>query len=256
MFIFGFMLASKMMEIFYKHDGNDPEKVYRLFLYTFLGTIIGARLGHCFFYDPEFYLAHPLEIFKTWKGGLASHGGTIGVVTAVWLYSRKEKLGFLWVLDRLAIAVAPVAAMIRIGNLFNHEIYGHPTDLPWAFRFIENIPAWQRGAEPIFTEPSHPTQLYEALCYLAVMVILLYLYYKTTAPQRRGLMIGVFFLGIFGSRILVEMVKNNQEEFEEGMLLNMGQILSIPIVIAAIWLIVRAFMRPPSTNTSGALDKE
>ena len=256
MFIFGFMLASKMMEVFYKRDGNDPERVYSLFIYCFLGTIIGARLGHCLFYDPDYYLAHPIEILKTWKGGLASHGGTIGVVTAVWMYAKKDKLSLLWVLDRLAIAVAPVAAMIRMGNLFNHEIYGHVTDLPWGFRFIENISAWQRGAEPIFTEPSHPTQIYEALCYLAVLGILLFLYYKTNASQRRGLLFGIFFLGVFGSRILIEFVKNNQEEFEEGMLLNMGQILSIPIVILAIWLIVRALRRPLSTNISGAIDKE
>lgn len=256
MFIFGFMLASKMMEVFYKRDGNDPERVYSLFIYCFLGTIIGARLGHCLFYDPGYYLAHPIEILKTWKGGLASHGGTIGVVTAVWMYAKKDKLSLLWVLDRLAIAVAPVAAMIRMGNLFNHEIYGHVTDLPWGFRFIENISAWQRGAEPIFTEPSHPTQIYEALCYLAVLGILLFLYYKTNASQRRGLLFGIFFLGVFGSRILIEFVKNNQEEFEEGMFLNMGQILSIPIVILAVWLIVRALRRPLSANISGAIDKE
>ena len=256
MFIIGFMVASKMMEIFYKRDGNDPERVYKLFIYCFLGTIIGARLGHCLFYDPEYYLAHPIEILKTWKGGLASHGGTIGVVTAVMIYAKRDRLSLLWVLDRLGIAVAQVAALIRLGNLFNHEIYGHPTDLPWGFRFVENVGAWMQGAEPIFTAPSHPTQIYEALCYLGVLVILLFLYYKTDAARRRGLLIGIFFLGVFGSRILIECIKNNQEAFEEGMFLNMGQILSIPIVIAAIWLIVRALLRPASNNISGAIDKE
>ena len=130
MFIVGFFIGSKLMEVYYKHDGVNPERVYTLFLYCFVGTIIGARLGHCLFYDPWYYLANPVEILKTWKGGLASHGGTLGVFLAVLIYARRDKLSALWVLDRLAIAVAPVAALIRVGNLFNHEIYGHATSLP------------------------------------------------------------------------------------------------------------------------------
>lgn len=256
MFIIGFFIGSKLMEIYYKRDGVDPERVYTLFLYCFVGTIVGARLGHCFFYDPEYYLAHPMEIFKTWKGGLASHGGTIGVFLGVLMYAKKDKLSALWVLDRLGIAVAPVAALIRIGNLFNHEIYGHATSLPWGFRFIENIGAWERGAEPIFTAPSHPTQLYEAIAYLLVFVFNAYLYYYTDASRRRGLLLGTFFTGVFGSRFLIEYVKNVQVEFENGMLLDMGQILSIPFIIAGVWLIVRALKRPASNNISGDISKE
>lgn len=256
MFIFGFMIGSKLMEVYYKHDGVDPEKVYTLFLYCFVGTIVGARLGHCLFYDPEYYLAHPLEMLKTWKGGLASHGGTLGVFLAVLMYAKNDKRSALWVLDRLAIAVAPVAALIRVGNLFNHEIYGHVTSLPWGFRFIENIGAWERGAEPIFTEPSHPTQIYEALCYLAIFALNAYLYYKTDVSRRRGFLLGVFFTGVFGSRFLIEYVKNVQEAFEEGMLLDMGQILSIPFIVAGIWLMVRAMKRPLTDNVSGDLVKE
>lgn len=255
MFIIGFMIGSKLMEVYYKRDGVDPEKVYTLFMYCFVGTIVGARLGHCLFYDPDYYLAHPLEMLKTWKGGLASHGGTLGVFLAVLMYAKKDKRSALWVLDRLGIAVAPVAALIRIGNLFNHEIYGHATSLPWGFRFIENIGAWSRGAEPVFTAPSHPTQLYEATAYLIVFAVNTYLYYHTDASRRRGLLLGVFFTGVFGSRFLIEFVKNVQESFEEGMALNMGQLLSIPFILGGIYLIVRALKNPASDNISGDLTK-
>ena len=256
MFIVGFYIGSKLMEVYYKHDGVNPEKVYTLFLYCFIGTIIGARLGHCLFYDPGYYLANPIEMLKTWKGGLASHGGTLGVFLAVLVYARRDHRSALWVLDRLGIAVAPVAALIRVGNLFNHEIYGHVTSMPWGFRFIENVGAWSRGAEPVYTEPCHPTQIYEALCYLAVFAVNAYLYYKTDARNRRGLLLGVFFTGVFGSRFLIEYVKNVQESFEEGMILDMGQILSIPFIVGGIWLIVRAMRRPATANVTGELSNE
>ncbi len=244
MFLIGFALGIWIMERIYAREGLNPERVYKLFIYTFIGTVVGARLGHCLFYDPSYYLAHPIEILKTYKGGLASHGGTIGVVLAVLLYAKKDHVGKLWILDRLAIAVAPVAALIRMGNLFNHEIYGYETALPWGFRFIENIHQWERGAEPIFTAPSHPTQIYEALAYLVIFAFLLWLYFRTDSPKRSGLLLGVFMLGVFGSRFLIEYVKNVQEDFEEGMLLDMGQILSIPFIIWGAWLIVRALKRP------------
>ena len=256
MFIVGFYIGSKLMEVYYKHDGVNPEKVYTLFLYCFIGTIIGARLGHCLFYDPGYYLANPIEMLKTWKGGLASHGGTLGVFLAVLVYARRDHRSALWVLDRLGIAVAPVAALIRVGNLFNHEIYGHVTSMPWGFRFIENVGAWSRGAEPVYTEPCHPTQIYEALCYLAVFAVNAYLYYKTDARNRRGLLLGVFFTGVFGSRFLIEYVKNVQVSFEEGMILDMGQILSIPFIVGGIWLIVRAMRRPATANVTGEMSNE
>ena len=256
MFIVGFYIGSKLMEVYYKHDGVNPEKVYTLFLYCFIGTIIGARLGHCLFYDPGYYLANPIEMLKTWKGGLASHGGTLGVFLAVLVYARRDHRSALWVLDRLGIAVAPVAALIRVGNLFNHEIYGHVTSMPWGFRFIENVGAWSHGAELKYTEPCHPTQIYEALCYLAVFAINAYLYYKTDARNRRGLLLGVFFTGVFGSRFLIEYVKNVQVSFEEGMILDMGQILSIPFIVGGIWLIVRAMRRPATANVTGELSNE
>jgi len=244
MFIVGFAIGVHLMEKYYKLDGKDPERVYTLFLYCFVGTIVGARLGHCLFYNPDYYLAHPLEILQTWKGGLASHGGTIGVFLAVLLYAKNDKLPALFVLDRLGIAVAPVASLIRIGNLFNHEIYGHETDLPWGFRFITNIPAYEAGQEPMFTAPCHPTQLYEALCYMAVFFINTWLYKKYDAGKRPGLLLGSFFVLVFGSRFCIEFIKNVQEDFEEGMWLDMGQILSIPFVLGGLWLMVHALQRP------------
>lgn len=244
MFILGFFIGAKLMEKYYALDGKDPERVYTLFVYCFVGTLVGARLGHCLFYDPQYYLSHPLEILQTWKGGLASHGGTLGVFFAVLLYAKRDKLPALFVLDRLGIAVAPVAMLIRMGNLFNHEIYGHPTDLPWAFRFVRNIHQYEAGAKPIFTEPSHPTQLYEGLCYLGVFFLNAWLYKRYDAGKRPGLLLGTFFTGVFGSRFLIEFVKNVQEDFEEGMILDMGQLLSIPFIVGGIWLIVRALNRP------------
>ncbi|MDO4497795.1 MAG: prolipoprotein diacylglyceryl transferase [Bacteroidales bacterium] len=248
MFIVGFAIGVKLMETFYKLDGKDPERVYTLFIYCFVGTIVGARLGHCFFYDPQHYLAHPIEILQTWKGGLASHGGTLGVFIGVLIYAWRDKISALFVLDRLGIAVAPVAALIRIGNLFNHEIYGHPTDLPWAFRFIRNIHSYEAGGQPIFTEPSHPTQLYEALCYMLVFVINYWLYKRFDAGKRPGLLLGIFFTGVFGSRFLIEFVKNVQEEFEQDMILDMGQLLSIPFIVAGVGLIVYALSRPKTSK--------
>ncbi|HBJ76723.1 MAG TPA: prolipoprotein diacylglyceryl transferase, partial [Porphyromonadaceae bacterium] len=136
-----------------------------------------------------------------------------------------------------------VATMIRMGNLFNHEIYGCATSLPWGFRFIQNVPSWRWGAEPIFCEPSHPTQLYEGICYLLTFILIFYLYWKTNARKKEGFLLGIFFICVFGSRFFVEFVKNNQEEFEEGMLLNMGQLLSIPFVLFGGYLVFRSMKR-------------
>lgn len=236
MFILGFFIGIKIMEWVYRREKLDPERVYYLFIACFVGTLVGARLGHCLFYDPDYYLANPLEIFKTWKGGLASHGGTIGVILCVMWYANHDWLSKLWLLDRLSIAVAPVAALIRIGNLFNHEIYGHETALPWGTRFIQNIHAWEQGADPVFCNPSHPTQIYEALSYLGVFLACWYLYKFTNSGKHRGVIFGVFLIGIFASRFFIEYLKNVQEAFEENMLLDMGQLLSIPFVLLGAYL--------------------
>lgn len=236
LFISGFILGYRMFIWFFRRE-HLPIKLLDTLLYLLLGcTLVGARLGHILFYEPEFYMAHPLEIFKVWHGGLASHGGTIAIMIGmVWYvnkYGKKYNFDYLWLLDRLAVAVAFASMFIRLGNLMNSEVYGHETSLPWGFIFVH-------AGE---TVPKHPTQLYEALAYCATGIILLLLYKIRLEKIYKGLLLGIFFIGIFGSRFLIEFVKENQVSFEEGMTLNMGQWLSIPFVLLGIFLIIRSYV--------------
>lgn len=243
-FLFGFTILTKM----FKSEGSNPEWVEKLFVYVIIATIVGARLGHVFFYGWEYYSQHLIEIvLPIAKGvdgykfvgfqGLASHGGAFGILLAVIIFSKRvTKRPVLWTLDRLLVPVALVGAMIRTGNLMNSEIYGVATNLPWGFIF-------ERNSETI---AKHPTQIYEALCYLISFGLLMYFYYKTKdLKDRTGFLTGVFFIGIFFTRFLIEFVKENQEAFEAGMTLNMGQILSIPFVLTGIYLIYHALTNPP-----------
>lgn len=249
MFAIGFLIGYEIVYRIFKHEGAPERWLAPLFFYVVLATILGARLGHVFFYDWAYYSQHPADIFKVWEGGLASHGGTIGIIIAIFIFSwHITKKSVLWTLDRLCIPIGLVGALIRIGNLMNHEIYGGPTSQPWGFRFIDNINAYMQGAEPIFTQPSHPTQIYEAICYILVFVLCMWLYWKRNAQERPGLILGWFFIGIFGTRFFIEFLKNVQEQWEIGLRdsigLDQGQLLSIPFVIAGVWLIVRALRRP------------
>ncbi|MDR2843363.1 MAG: prolipoprotein diacylglyceryl transferase [Candidatus Symbiothrix sp.] len=242
-FAVGFALGAWIVSKIWKHEKLDEGWYDKLFLYVIISATVGARLGHCLFYNPGYYLNHPIEIFKIWEGGLASHGGTLGILIAVWIYSKKiTHRNMLWTLDRLVVPVGFVAALIRLGNLMNHEIYGHATHLPWAFRFIDNIGFVQYGQTPVFTLPSHPTQLYEAFFYILTGFVCLWMYWKREDYKYPGLIFGVFLIGIFLSRFFVEFFKNIQETFEEGMLLNMGQLLSIPFIIAGIWLVYKGLL--------------
>ena len=248
-FAIGFLIGYQIEDKIFKHDKAPEGWVDKIFIYTIIATVIGARLGHCLFYGWDYYSQHPIEILKIWEGGLASHGGARGIIIAILIYSKKvTHKNPLWAFDRLVIPTALVGALIRMGNLMNHEIYGHPTHLPWGFRFIENITAWRQGMEPIFSAPSHPTQIYEALCYFIIFLLLMYMYWKKNAGQRQGLIFGVFLVGVFFSRFCIEFLKNNQEEFEENMILNMGQLLSIPFVIFGIYLIIRSLKHPIDTG--------
>ncbi len=248
--ILGPWIEKKMWE----HEKLDPNWFESLAVYVFVGTIVGARLGHVLFYDPAYYLANPAKIFVTWEGGLASHGGTIGIIIACWLYSRRvTRKSILWVLDRLAVPTGIVAAMIRLGNLTNSEIFGRPTTLPWGFRFIRSEE--YRHLVPNMDMGCHPTQIYEALCYLAVFALCMWLYWKRDAARRySGLIVGVFLTGIFLSRFIIERIKIVQEPWElkliESVGLNMGQLLSIPFVLAGIWLIIRAVKNPITQKLS------
>lgn len=249
MFAIGFLVGYYIVYRIFKHEGAPERWLAPLFFYVVIATIIGARLGHVLFYEPQHYLQNPIDIFKVWEGGLASHGGTIGIIIAIFIFSRHiTKKSPLWTFDRLAVPIGFVAALIRIGNLMNHEIFGGPTDQPWGFRFITNMGQFLNGGQPIFTEPSHPTQIYEAICYLLVFAICMWLYWRRNAQERPGLILGVFLLGIFISRFFIEFVKNVQEPWEISMRntigIDMGQLLSIPFIIAGVWLIVRALRRP------------
>lgn len=237
MFAIGFLLGYKIVEKMFRHEGAPEKWLGILLLWLGAGTIIGARLGHVFFYEWEAYSQHPLHILYIWEGGLASHGGAIGIIVCVILFSIfTTKKSPLWTFDRIVIPTALVGALIRMGNLFNSEIYGHPTDLPWGFIFL-------RGHE-FPGEACHPTQLYEAACYLALFGLLMWMYWKRNAEERPGLIFGVFLVILFACRFLIEFVKNDQVDFEANMTLNMGQWLSVPFILLGAVLIVRAMMRP------------
>lgn len=254
LFAFGLILFGPMIEErIWKREKLNPEWMNSLFIYVVLGTVIGARLGHVLFYNPMYYLAHPLEIFAVWEGGLASHGGTIGIIIAVWLYSRRvTKLPMVWTLDRLAVPVGLVAAMIRIGNLMNSEIFGRPTELSWGFRFVRSME--YQALVPDMSMGCHPTQIYEAIAYLLVFAGCMWLYFALDAARRySGLILGFFLAGVFGARMIVESIKIVQESWEHDLVasvgLNMGQLLSVPFVLAGVWLIVRALLNPIDLET-------
>jgi len=231
LFASGFVFGYYIMRKIFRNEGLTDATLDRLTVYMAIGTIVGARLGHCFFYEPEYYLARPLEILKVWHGGLASHGAAIGILLALWLFVRKEKKPYLWIIDRVVIVVALAGTMIRLGNLMNSEIYGVETTLPWGFVFLRN------GENA----PKHPTQIYEALAYLITFGILMRIYWKNLGKQRPGLLFGLFLVLVFGFRFFVEYIKEDQVGFEAGMKLNMGQWLSIPLVVAGIAILIWAF---------------
>jgi phosphatidylglycerol:prolipoprotein diacylglycerol transferase len=257
-FLAGYIVFSKYL----KTERLTSEMLDKLLIYVAVGTVIGARLGHCFFYEPEYFLKHPLEILKIWKGGLASHGAAIGILLALWLYVRKYKLSFLWMIDRIVIVVALGGAFIRLGNLFNSEIYGLPTDLPWGFRFVRDRLYDPNTGEVLPVVPRHPTQLYEAFSYLLIFTVLFIFYRKKHMQVRDGFIFGVFMILLFTARFFIEFVKNDQVAFEAGMKFNMGQLLSLPFIIAGIVMIIwtrlhpRHFSQTPIPKQPGKKEKK
>lgn len=241
MFAIGFWLGMIVVGRMMRREGAPERWLSILLLWVALGTVVGARLGHVFFYEWDYYSQHPIEILYTWHGGLASHGGAIGVIVAVLLFSLlTSKRSPLWTFDRLVVATAMVAGLIRLGNLFNSEIFGHATTLPWGFMFV-NSREWHSLYEG---QACHPTQLYEAFCYFALFAVLMWMYWRRNSGERPGLLFGTFLIGVFSARFLIEFVKNNQVDFEQDMLLNMGQCLSIPFILAGVFFVVRALRRP------------
>jgi len=238
LFAFGLLLGYYFVRSIYKKEHLSVDNLDSLLVYVIVGTILGARLGHCFFYEPAYFLQHPIEILLPIQKiagvykfvgfqGLASHGGTIGVLIAIILYCRKYKVNFLWLLDKMALGVPITAAFIRLGNFMNSEIYGKPTNGNWGVVF-------QRDD----LIPRHPTQLYEAFSYLLIFGILFWMYKSEKLKQANGLIFGCFLTLLFLARFLIEFFKENQESFENNMLINMGQILSIPFILIGLTLII------------------
>lgn len=240
-FMVGFIAGYEIVSRMFRHEGAPERWLGILLLWVVAGTIIGARLGHVFFYEWDFYSQHPEKIMRVWEGGLASHGGTIGVILSVIFFSIfTTKRDPIWTFDRLVVPIALVGGLIRLGNLMNSEIYGHATTLPWGFKFVRSA-EWHQLYEGL---ACHPTQIYEALCYFALFGLLMWMYWRRNAESRPGLIFGVFLIGIFLPRFLIEFLKNDQVAFEADMVLNMGQLLSIPFIILGVILVIRAMMRP------------
>ena len=219
-FLFGYIIMNKI----FKNENLSEATLDRLTIYMAIGVIGGARIGHCLFYEPSYYLQHPLEIIMIWHGGLASHGAAIGILIAVWLFTRKEKKDYFWALDRIAIVVALSGFFIRMGNLMNSEIYGIETTVPWGFVFFRNNEV----------APKHPTQIYEGLAYLAIFILLYRIYWSKKGEHIQGLLISLICILIFTARFFIEFVKEDQVVFEASMKLNMGQWLSIPFVLLGL----------------------
>lgn len=225
LFALGFYLGFHIMRWVYAREGKSLATLDKIFIYMVAGAVLGARLGHCLFYDPAYYLSNPFEILKIWQGGLASHGGVVGMLIAMYVYAKQTSdISFLWLLDRMTLVIALGSFFIRSGNFFNSEIIGIPTDLPWAVVFSR-----------VDLLPRHPAQLYEAIVYLSLFVSLLFLYLKYKEKLNPGFMMGLLMIVIFGSRFFIEFVKIPQEKFAPILNLNMGQWLSIPVVILGLY---------------------
>ncbi len=233
LFAFAFLFGTLLITRFFKNEGKSVESIDRLLIYMLAAVVIGARLGEVLFYNPGYFLRHPLEILMTWKGGLASHGAVVGILVAVYFYSKKTPgQPYLWVLDRIAIIVALGGGLIRIGNFINSEILGRPTLGDWGiiFKRVDNL-------------PRHPAQLYESFTYLSLFVILLILYRIFETEKRQGLLLGVFLSIGFTARFVIEFVKESQTSFDETWMLSMGQWLSIPVILLGVYLLARALKK-------------
>lgn len=323
LFASGFIMGYFIMKGIFKREGVPLDKLDTLVTYVVISTILGARLGHVFFYQWDYYSQHPVEILKIWEGGLASHGAAIAIIIAIIIYCRKElKKPVLWMLDRLVITVALAGCMIRLGNFMNSEIYGEMANSNWQTVYVtpvedrlmsyygdylRSVEFAETGAEEItdsldypvykltfnFQEqiaqkavaealvfnriapmlrslpkedqnffiaadelkwepaqntavvtgigvPRRPTQLYEAFGYLMIFFILFRVYQNASLAQRQGLIFGLFLILVFGFRFFIEFYKENQVSAEEGRDLNIGQMLSIPLVLAGLFFAIRA----------------
>ncbi len=233
MFLIGFSLGFQVMKKVCQWEGKPIEKLDSLLVHLVLGTTIGARLGHCLFYDFDYYMSHPIDIFKIWEGGLASHGGVMGVIFALWLFVRKNpEFNWMWSADRLSVLTVMTGIFIRLGNLMNSEILGRPTDGTWGVIF-----------ERVDQIPRHPAQLYESVCYLLITILTANIYLRKKAETPSGLLFGVVIALVFSCRFVIEWFKENQSDFERDMVINMGQLLSLPFILVGGYCIMQALRR-------------
>lgn len=271
MWALGFIIGFRIMERMLKREHEPKELMDKVLIYTLIGGILGARFGHVFFYDWAAYKDNPIDILKIWEGGLASHGGAIGVILATWLLARQIKgKDLTWLLDRLVVPTALAGFLIRIGNLFNHEIVGKETGTDFGFKFLRHdIHSWQAAQatgeeylhdaysmiahEPQFAylleqvPNRHPAQLYEAICYLVIFFLMFFLYWRTNARRLKGFLLGTFLALVFGARFIIEYFKEVQGGTDDGSLfggaLNMGQILSLPLVVFGLYLAFKSISK-------------
>lgn len=244
LFVSGLIIGFLVVKRIFRSENIPDEWLDKLLIYMVVATIVGARLGHVLFYGPYFdvynaegfliergYFSNPLSIFKVWEGGLASHGGAIAILIALFLYSKKiSKKPLLWILDRVVAPIAIAATFIRLGNLVNHEIIGEVTTMPWGFKFNNAYPP------ELATDFRHPTQLYEAISYFIIFWIIMAMFWKTNLKQKSGFIFGVFLVLLMGARFVVEFFKLPQETYDLGIAINTGQLLSIPFIIAGLVL--------------------
>lgn len=238
LFVIGFFGAYYVLQKMFKTEKIEQKKLDSLVFYMIIATVVGARLGHCLFYEPNIYLKDPISILKVWEGGLASHGAALGIVIAVLLYIRKNReFSFLHLADLLCVVIPFPAMCVRIGNFINSEILGAPCNLPWAVVFSLKD-----------SMPRHPAQLYEALAYLILFIVMVYLYFKKRSNFHEGFLAGIFLIVMFVCRFLIEYVKDVQVDFEHLLALHMGQLLSLPFILLGIFLIVYSYKKPTPIN--------
>ena len=236
LFVGSFFIGLAILQWIYKRENKDPKILDNFLLYIIVGAVVGARLMHCFAYEPEYYLANPMEILYVWKGGLASHGGMLGVMLALYFFAKKHGENYLWLLSRTTIPGMVTAAFVRIGNFFNSEILGLETDKPWAVVF-------PRSDAKLL--PRHPVQLYEALSYFIVLGILLFVYRRATYAFATKILMGLFFFLLFSVRFVLEYTKTEQADYATAIPLTVGQMLSLPFVLLGLALVIWAFATTP-----------
>jgi phosphatidylglycerol---prolipoprotein diacylglyceryl transferase len=256
LFVSGLIIGYLVIKKMFKKENISDDILDKLVMYMVLATIIGARLGHILFYGDHFdytddqgvfhegYFSHPLSIFKVWEGGLASHGGAIAIVIALWIFTKKvSKMPYLWILDRIVAPTAIAACFIRLGNLVNSEIVGDPTAVPWAFSFPNY---YNEVTRQLDATPRHPTQLYEALCYFLIFGVLMFLFWKKQAWKKAGQLFGIFLVLVFTARFFIEFVKLGQTSRDEILWINTGQMLSIPFMIVGMLVWWKSIRRETS----------